>query len=503
MSQKVSIERKRRQQKRRKQKALRQKRQAEGCPPPKKATLPNHKCIWKTPEEEEAVRRETIEETLKAFRPLLPPLLKELSKIEDPRNPNKIKHKLVVLLLYGLFSFVFQYASRREACRNMSRPVFFHHLQACFPELESLPHSDTLYRLLEQIDVNEIENVHVRLLQRLIRQKKFRKYLVNKRYLVAIDGTRKATRNHPVSEEYLHSKVNGGEDKKIYYISVLEAKLIFPNGIVLPLMSVFLDNTVDGVSTKQDCETKGFRRMAQKLKKAFPKLPITLLLDGLYADGPNIAMCRKNHWDFMIVLQDKDLPNVWKEANGLHRLDEQGKQTLEQTWKGRQQSFWWVNEIEHEYGLKGRLKQTVHVVVCEERWEEINDEGEIETKTSRHAWLSNRPLNKKNVDQRCNQMARSRWGLENDRLKEKHQGYEYEHVFAYDWNATRGYHYLMHLAHLFNELILHTEGCHEHVKEMGIQGFIDFWRETIGGNWMDQERIHQCRKQRHQLRLVC
>ena len=35
---------------------------------------------------------------------------------------------------------------------------------------------------------------------------------------------------------------------------------------------------------------------------------------------------------------------------------------------------------------------------------------------------------------------------------EKHQGYNYEHCYAYDWNVMRGYHYLMRIGHLLNVL---------------------------------------------------
>lgn len=51
-----------------------------------------------------------------------------------------------MVLLYGLLSFVLQMASRREASRELSRPAFTPTLQGLFPELESLPHADTLHR---------------------------------------------------------------------------------------------------------------------------------------------------------------------------------------------------------------------------------------------------------------------------------------------------------------------------------------------------------------------
>jgi len=69
-------------------------------------------------------------------------------------------------------------------------------VKAMFPEIESLPHADTLARLLERIDVEEIQNCLVELLQDLIRRKKFRNYLINKRYLIAVDGSQKFFRDY-------------------------------------------------------------------------------------------------------------------------------------------------------------------------------------------------------------------------------------------------------------------------------------------------------------------
>jgi hypothetical protein len=70
-------------------------------------------------------------------------------------------------------------SSRREANREMTRPQFMESLKLLFPELEDLPHNDTLMRLLTGIDVNEIESALIGLVRKLIRAKKFVRYLVN------------------------------------------------------------------------------------------------------------------------------------------------------------------------------------------------------------------------------------------------------------------------------------------------------------------------------------
>ena len=53
----------------------------------------------------------------------------------------------------------------------MTRPQFEANLKRLFPELESLPHADTLFRPLRDIDVAHLEQVHVDLVRRLIRKR--------------------------------------------------------------------------------------------------------------------------------------------------------------------------------------------------------------------------------------------------------------------------------------------------------------------------------------------
>jgi hypothetical protein len=480
-------------------KELKKRQAEEGLKKLAKPTLPNAKSPYKTVEQEQEERQKVVEAHLKVLRTRLPGLLARLAKIEDPRNPKTIKHKATVLLLYGLLMFVLQYSSRREANREMSMPKLLENLRLLFPELETLPHHDTLNRFLSRIDAGEIEAALVAEMRSLIVNKKLRNYLVERSCLIAIDGTWKLSRDYCWSEECLERRA--GEDY-LYYVYVLEANLVLENGVTLPLLSEFLEYSTDATGeTKQDCELKAFRRLAARLKKYFPRLSVALLLDGLYANGPAMAMCRKHNWDYMIVLKDDSLPSVWDEVHGLSQL--QTGQTLGQIWGDRRQHFYWVNGIEYEYKQDGRRKTTdVHVAVCEECWEEIDPKtGKIVAKTARHAWLSGKPMTHKNIARRCNQMGRFRWKIENNILKEKHQGYQYEHCFSYNWNAMKGYHYLMRLGHLLNILAHNSIYLAARVRERGIRGMIKFLRETLAAPWLDAGRIRDLLTRKHQLRL--
>jgi hypothetical protein len=478
--------------------------------------IDNTVCPWKTPEEEQDARQHQSKEQLNVLRSQLPLILNGLKQIPDHRNPKKIKHKITVLMLYGLLMFVFQFASRREVNREMTRPLFEQNLQAFFPELDTLPHSDTLHRVLKKIEIEQLERIQIEVLNNLIRKKKFKRYLINNCYPVAIDGSQKLARKELFTEQLLQRKKRKKQDKNNedkpedkeddekdeyqYYVYVLEANLSFHNGMVIPLLSEFLEYQLgDQQKSKQDCELRAFRRLCQKIKRYFSHLPIILLLDGLYANGPLMAYCQKKNWQYMIVLQEADLKTVWREFHSLCPMEKNNQS--QQEWNGREQSFTWVNNIEYDFD-NGKKTMFVHLVVCDEQWQEVNQQGEIENKYSRHAWLSSRELKHHNVHERCNLGARYRWGIEANFLVEKHQGYHYEHCFSLNWNAMKGYHCLMRLAHLFNVLALFSVALIKAVKLLGKRGVLQLVRATLSAPWFEKGEIKELIAQPFRLRLI-
>jgi len=485
-------------------KQLREQKKAQGLEPCATATLPNRVCSYENVSVERQARLEAVTEQVKILRGKLPILLRRLRTVPDPRNPKKIKHRLTCLMIYGILIFVLQVSSRREANRELTRPMFKENLRLLFPELEDLPHQDTLMRLLDRIEVDQIEVAQIELVQQLMRKKKFQRYLIDGCYPIAFDGTQKMIRKVAWSEECLERRVGAREEKqKQYYVYVVEVDLVLENGMVVPLMSEFLEyNKGDTAEEKQDSEPRGFYRLAERLKKAFPRTRFMVLLDGLYPNGPAMESCRDYNWQFMIVLQDGSLPQVWEEYRGLKKLLEP-QERLENIWGDRRQKFHWVNDIEYNYGFNGRKRQIVHVVVCEESWEEVDPQTEeIVTKHARHVWLSSESLDRTNVVRRCNQGARHRWGIESGILVEKRCGYQYEHCFSYSWNAMKGYHYLMRLGHLLNVLVLGAAQLAKIVGTLGARGFIRFIRQTLSAPWLDADQVQHRLSQPTYLRFV-
>lgn len=468
----------------------------------KKAAQPNTKCKQQTPAEEMAERQEKVERATILYRQMLPGLLAKLSRIKDPRQPGKIKHKMTSLMVYGIVLFVYQTGSRREANKQLTTPIFWQNIGAMFPELESMPHADTLARLLEKIDVEEIQKCMIELLQDLIRRKKFKNLLINKRYLVVVDGTQKFFRSYHWQEEALKRTVGGEERTPQYYVYTLDSVLVLDNGIVLPVLTEILENKdwKEG-ETKQDCESKAFKRLAEKLCKILGKGKVTLLADGLYACGPVVRICREYRWDYMIVLKEEALPGVWKEATGLVRLEPSNCAYVK--WGDRQQVYQWANDIEYEYGINYRYREMLHVVICYETWTEkhIRSSKTEEVMQTRYAWLSSRPLTEKNVFMRCTKIARCRWKIENNFLIEKHEGYYFEHCYSYNWQAMKGFHYLMKIGHFFNVMAVNSELLLEYVDEKGIRGFINSLWLASNGTLLDIQRINNVVESKHLWKL--
>lgn len=131
---------------------------------------------------------------------------------------------------------------------------------------------------------------------------------------------------------YLSRTYNRGEENEItkYHRSVLEAKLYFGNNLVCSIATEFIENIdeynqkkMTEEALKQDCESKAFERLAEKLKKRFPRLPIIIVADGLYADTKVIKICKGRSWDYLFRYKKKAVRHQLKNAIRQHRRKKQ------------------------------------------------------------------------------------------------------------------------------------------------------------------------------------
>ena len=86
-------------------------------------------------------------------------------------------------------------------------------------------------------------------------------------------------------------------------------------------------------------------------------------------------------------------------------------------------------------------------------------------------------------------MGRYRWKIENNFLSLKHQGYQYEHCFSYNWNAMVSFHHLMQIGRFVNVLLAHSELLEKKVAVLGINGLMAYLFKACTADVLDLKKI--------------
>ena len=361
--------------------------------------------------------------------------------ITDLRNPGWIMYPIEALLCTGTMMFTFRLGARRQIKHQMrgngpSEAKF----EAWFG-VEEIPHGDTLNYGFKRLEPEEVQEVVCWMVERLIRKKVLYRWRLFDNFLVAVDGTGMLTFRERHCDYCLTKKLSNGET--IYYHPILEAKLVTANGFAFSIMTEFIENT-DPKADKQDCELKAFYRLAERLKKRFPRLPICLLLDGLYAGGPTFQLCEDYNWRYMIVLQDKDLLNVHRSYNAvLPLVPENHKRLLLGQIREIVQEYRWATRIHYEDSQD--RKHSLNVITCQES----KPDRQGETSTTTFKWLTNFLPTMNNIDTLANQGGRFRWKIENEGFNvQKNGGFNLEHPYSQDDTARKVFYFLLQIAYM-------------------------------------------------------
>ncbi len=245
-------------------------------------------------------------------------------------------------------------------------------------------------------------------------------------WLVAIDGTLQ-DRGHAT---------RAGEARYRY---VVEAKLVGPQGTMFALFTEFMDMR-DPVRDKEDCELNAFHRLAKRLREAFPRLAICLLLDGLYPVESVFDRCATYGWKFIATHREGRQPLAWAEAVQTMLLSPalvaKGRRMGENGWV--EQTLRWTNQV--PFG-----KHTFQVLFS----------GEISpTQATLWVWVTNFTLSRENVYAIANQGGRARQGIETVFNVEKNGGFGLEHAFCANATASQNYHLVMQVAHILEQLLV-------------------------------------------------
>ena len=248
---------------------------------------------------------EIFSDVVKIIKQYFPDLSKKLNELTDPRHQSYVEYQMSVITITRLLGLLCGIKSMRETTEKLDTEETIKNIGNILGiELEEIPHYDTINNVFEQIEIEELRKIQKYMVNRLIRSKMFDKYRFKGKYFqIVIDGTSMMKFKKRHCKHCLKRVHNEGKENEysIYYHYVLEAKLVVGE-IVISLDSEFVENEDENVE-KQDCEIKVFYRMAKRIKKEYPKLPIVITGDALYACEPVIKRCKENKWEYIIRLK--------------------------------------------------------------------------------------------------------------------------------------------------------------------------------------------------------
>ena len=365
-------------------------------------------------------------------------------KLTDPRRKKSCEYHLSELIMSSIMMYMLRLGSRNSVNCERDTQEFRDNYSKLMGL--SLPHMDTVDSTLEAIDPKQLQQLQQHLVRILFKKRVFHKFrLLNKYFIVAIDGTGvfKFDDEPYAGCPYKDSKTG----KRTYSQSVVEAKLICPNGFSISLCQEWIVNE-DG-KTKQDCEYKATVRLMKNLHELYPRLPICIAMDGLFLKHPIQKQIIDNDWHFIMVWKDKT-------QYGLQDEIQKRKQTGQVIYKYRTQvhNSNSRSEYEYQYCETPLDHKGINVYYVTGYKTDHNLNRDQEPQQTKFHFMTSLPTNNKTYLQ-IFEGGRLRWKIENEGFNaQKRQGYELHHKMnRNNFNAIQNYYICLQIAHLFSQLL--------------------------------------------------
>jgi hypothetical protein len=260
-------------------------------------------------------------------------------------------------------------------------------------------------------------------------------------YRLAIDGVHYHTSNAPI-ENLTHKTHSNGKTE--YMLTALEASLVSPSGIRIPLMTEFIANPA-GEYDKQDCELKAAKRLLENIKEQFGRLRLIILLDGLYLCEDILIICRENGWELSVTVNDKT-PAFLREAEKALEGKSGRHVTCTDPKDGRTRKVSWCNGIKHKFGETPFILNVIKMT---------KDNGE---KEDCHVYATTIFLhnNEETVLRILDEICRARWQIEEQFKVQKHHGLELETAFGTRGFAGQNYYLIVQIADIIRTFMMHS-----------------------------------------------
>ena len=369
-----------------------------------------------------------------------PELFSMFGKVKDPRHQSYVDYSARVMLGTMYYKSIAGIPSMQEMTRAFNDERICRNLYRFIGEdvKEYLPHGVTENEFLERLDPKELENIRQNIVYSLIRRKTFENARVFKKWQVIVDATELDEGYQKKNDYYLSRCYNRNEENEFvkYHRSVLEAKIYFGDNLVCSIASETIENSDAYVNqtdeaVKQDCESKAFVRLAAKIKKKFPRLPIIITADGLYVTKNVLQICQEYHWDYIIRYKEGCASSIAKEYRALPEKEIIG------------------TDIEYQNKI---MFNEFDVNLIYYREKRIIKGKEKETE---FAWITSIEITKSNAKKIVN-AGRNRWKIENQGFnRQKHWQGNIEHACSFNERAQKNHYLLEQIADFMKQLYEH------------------------------------------------
>ena len=397
-------------------------------------------------EQERAKRRpekNPVVEYNKIQNKYYPELFAKFAEVNDPRNQSYIEYPVRVMLGTMYYKCISGISSMQEMTLKFNDDAVVENLYSFMSEekKEYLPHGVIENEFLARLNPEELEKIQKDIAYSMIRRKTFDDARVLKRWQIIIDATELDEGYQKKNEYYLSRCYNRGEADEFtkYHRSVLEAKLYLGNNLVCSIASEAIQNSEEYINQsekkiKQDCESKAFIRVAEKIKKQFPRLPIIITADGLYVSQKVIQTCTDNSWNYIIRYKKGSASSIAKESSAFACARPVCIMVSNS-------SFDNASLVVKVLGISNQIMfQNTDVNLTYYTEKKIKPDEKKET--TEFAWIADITITKNNARKIVN-AGRNRWKIENQGFnRQKHWRGNIEHACSWNEQAQKN-HYLM------------------------------------------------------------
>ncbi len=390
-----------------------------------------------------------------------------LDNMTDIRRQESTEYSFRTIIWTAIMALVTKRGAKSRITNEMRFNNFYKNIKELSgqEDLEKIPHGDTVEYLLMRMEVEEAEGLQGVMIQRLLRNKVFEnERLFQKYHVIAIDGVHEYTFDYPHCDKCLVKEDANGNKQWSHYKS--QAVMVTESKLCMPIATEWIEN--EESYDKQDCETKAAKRLIKKLRKQYSRLPICVLMDGLFATEPMIEALKEARMEYIIVFKEGRCSEIYNWVMSIKEICRKEniiveKEAEEIPVRNRRTHNEKLERSKPKHKTRERVKETVYTWMSNI---EYNETGRIfnvmtckevvdkKTKCD-YVWIVSDGLNlNEDTVVKLAKTARCRWKIENEIINvQKNGGYNLEHQYSRDPVSMKIWQLIIDIAFIINQLI--------------------------------------------------